>query len=76
MKNWRFVLTKLTGAALGFVTVLISASMCAAQPRSAISTSDPRLQKAYRFQQGGWTYVHLEGSPADIGFQHGYLLAR
>ena len=37
--------------------------------------SDARLQKAYRFQQGGWTYVHLEGSPSDIGFQHGYLLA-
>ena len=36
---------------------------------------DARLQKAYRFQKGGWTYVHLEGSPADIGFQHGYLLA-
>src|SRR5438067_405197 len=30
---------------------------------------------AYRFQQGGWTYVHLEGSPADLGYQHGYLLA-
>jgi hypothetical protein len=43
---------------------------------AAIATpSDARLQKAYRFQQGGWTYVHLEGSPADIGFQHGYLLA-
>jgi hypothetical protein len=39
------------------------------------TNSDPRLKKAYRFQQGGWTYVHLEGSPADIGFQHGYLLA-
>ncbi len=36
---------------------------------------DPRLRKAYRFQQGGWTYVHLEGSPSEIGFQHGYLLA-
>jgi hypothetical protein len=38
-------------------------------------SSDPRLQKAYRFQQGGWTYVHLEGSPSEVGFQHGYLLA-
>ena len=38
-------------------------------------SSDPRLQKAYRFQQGGWTYVHLEGSPSDVGYQHGYLLA-
>src|SRR5271169_612218 len=36
---------------------------------------DPRLQKAYRFQQGGWTYVHLEGTPSEIGFQHGSLLA-
>ena len=42
---------------------------------SAQTNSDPRLKKAYRFQQGGWTYVHLEGSPAEIGFQHGYLLA-
>ena len=31
--------------------------------------------KSYRMQKGGWTYVHLEGSPAEIGFQHGYLLA-
>jgi hypothetical protein len=37
--------------------------------------SDPRLQKAYRFQQAGWTYVHLEGSSSQVGFQHGYLLA-
>ncbi|HXY49461.1 MAG TPA: C45 family peptidase [Terriglobales bacterium] len=37
--------------------------------------TDPRLQKAYRFEQDGWTYVHLEGTPSEIGFQHGYLLA-
>jgi Phospholipase B len=36
---------------------------------------DPRLAKAYRFERGGWIYVHLEGSPHDIGYQHGYLLA-
>jgi hypothetical protein len=36
---------------------------------------DGRLEKAYRFQQGGWTYVHLEGSPSEIGYQHGYILA-
>ncbi len=39
------------------------------------ASHDPRLRKAYRFQQGGWMYVHLEGSPSEIGFQHGYLLA-
>ena len=31
--------------------------------------------KGYRFERGGWIYVHLEGSPHDIGYQHGYLLA-
>jgi Phospholipase B len=39
------------------------------------AATDARLEGAYRFEQGGWTYVHLEGAPARIGFQHGYLLA-
>jgi hypothetical protein len=37
---------------------------------------DPRLRKASRApERSGWVQVHLEGSPSDIGFQHGYLLA-
>jgi hypothetical protein len=52
--------------------VTVTASLtCAAQAAPA----DARLKKAYRFPQGGWTYLHLEGSPAEIGYQHGYLLA-
>lgn len=43
--------------------------------QSDAAAVNPRLQKAYRFQKDGWTYVHLEGSPADVGYQHGYLLA-
>jgi hypothetical protein len=39
------------------------------------STYDTTLARGYRFERGGWTYVHLEGSPHDIGVQHGYLLA-
>jgi len=39
------------------------------------STYDTTLGRGYRFERGGWTYVHLEGSPHDIGVQHGYLLA-
>ena len=39
------------------------------------NSSDAILAKAYRFERGGWIYVHLEGSPHDIGYQHGYLLA-
>jgi hypothetical protein len=38
------------------------------------ATSD-RLAKASRQNKNGWIYVHLEGSPSEIGYQHGYLLA-
>ena len=37
---------------------------------------DARLEGAYKFNQNGWTYVHLAGTPEQIGFQHGYLLAK
>jgi hypothetical protein len=53
----------------------VSAAWAADGPNNASAQSDSRLAKAYRFQKGGWSYVHLEGSPSDIGFQHGYLLA-
>ncbi|HLY70263.1 MAG TPA: C45 family autoproteolytic acyltransferase/hydrolase [Puia sp.] len=36
---------------------------------------DNRLNKATREDKNGWIYVHLEGSPETIGYQHGYLLA-
>jgi hypothetical protein len=48
--------------------LLLSASLYA-------GTEDPRLRNASREDRGGWIYVHLEGTPAQIGFQHGYLLA-
>jgi hypothetical protein len=41
----------------------------------AFSAGDPRLLKAFRQDRAGWIYVHLEGSPERIGFQHGYMLA-
>jgi hypothetical protein len=37
---------------------------------------DARLKGGYTFERDGWTYVHLEGTPTQIGFQHGWLLAR
>jgi hypothetical protein len=61
----------ITKFALAGLVVTLAASALA----TSAAPSDPRLQKAYRFQKGGWTYVHLEGSPGEIGFQHGYLLA-
>jgi hypothetical protein len=58
-------------AALSFLA-LASVALHAAAPPS----SDPRLHGAYKFNEAGWTYVHLQGSPEQIGFQHGHLLAR
>jgi hypothetical protein len=60
------------------LVVLLSSSMFVfASPVHSVQAraSDSRLEKSYRFQKGGWTYVHLEGSPSEIGYQHGYLLA-
>jgi hypothetical protein len=37
---------------------------------------DARMKRASRApEHNGWIQVHLEGSPAEIGFQHGSLLA-
>jgi hypothetical protein len=82
---------RFTNAARAGVAVLTSLLLAAAcilleTPRVAASNSsapitkipaanDPHLSKSYRFERGGWIYVHLEGSPHDIGYQHGYLLA-
>jgi len=83
-RRFCFAFAKLMAIAGAMAVVLFAASMYAALPRNGVSASsetasdsspDRRLQKAYRFQKGGWTYVHLEGSPSEIGFQHGYLLA-
>jgi hypothetical protein len=46
------------------------------QAAATVPSSDPRLKNAYRKpDENGWTLVHLEGTPTEIGFQNGYLLA-
>ncbi|MHB1561416.1 MAG: C45 family autoproteolytic acyltransferase/hydrolase, partial [Isosphaeraceae bacterium] len=60
----------------GLLALLLAAAarpLPAAPPGSP--SSDPRLAGAHRFERDGWVYVHLEGSPEHIGFQHGVLLA-
>ena len=42
--------------------------------RERMAFNDPRLKGGYRYERAGWIYVHLEGDPNSIGFQHGYLL--
>ena len=66
-------------AAVSFALLLhgprVSAATHADARAQSASEKDPRLANAYRFQRGEWTYVHLQGSPEQIGYQHGYLLA-
>jgi hypothetical protein len=70
------------------VTGLVLAGFCivpstlpparAEQPSDAPSQNtyiEQTQGKGYRFERDGWIYVHLEGSPLEIGYQHGYLLA-
>jgi hypothetical protein len=54
-----------------FFVTLTAIALVSSQPEA-----DARLAKASRApERNGWIYVHLEGSPAVIGYQHGYLLA-
>jgi len=51
------------------LAMLLSVSvLCASSP-------EQRLAKATRADRNGWIALHLEGSPRDIGYQHGCLLA-
>src|SRR5580700_4930812 len=77
VQNRSGIIFALIASCLGAFLLFLDRSAASPQPSAAAQvSSDPRLQNAYKFQQGGWTYVHLEGSPEHIGFQHGYLLAR
>jgi len=54
-------------------------ALCGASPLvlRASSHDDNRLKKSFRKpEKNGWIQIHLEGEPNEIGFQHGYLLAR
>src|SRR5690349_11440879 len=58
------------------VAVFLTSGNRLTPPLSAAPpANDPRLAKAWKFQRDMWTYVHLEGSPSEIGFQHGALLS-
>jgi hypothetical protein len=56
--------------------LLLATTSVAAFGASTAVVPDPRLGDSYKFHEGGWTYVHLSGTPEEIGFQHGYLLTK
>jgi Phospholipase B len=61
-----------------FSSLLISClliSCISHSPQKAPLSQEQILAKASRAEKNGWIQIHLEGTPAIIGFQHGYLLA-
>ncbi len=54
---------------------VVLALLCAAALVSREPGDAERLRRASRSEKVGWIFVHLEGSPADVGYQHGYLLS-
>ncbi len=44
-------------------------------PAALADGPSDRLKGSSRLEKDGWIYVHLEGPPERLGYQHGYLLA-
>jgi hypothetical protein len=58
------------------LTFLLCGTISALYGANIQGSSDERLRGAFRNPaKEGWIFVHLEGAPSAIGFQHGYLLA-
>lgn len=81
-RRWQWLTATLAFAMLAIVSCSLllqghraSAAMRSHSAKGAAAAADSRLTGAYRFEKGGWTYVHLQGTPDQIGYQHGYLLA-
>jgi hypothetical protein len=68
------LLFQLTGSFSSSLSASSAPAPTAAQEQKN-SVYELTQDKGYRFNRGGWIYVHLEGAPHDIGYQHGYLLA-
>jgi phospholipase B-like protein len=59
-----------------FVIAIVTTSWAGMKSTTQAAAPDPRLKNAFRRpENNGWTFVHLAGTPAEIGFQHGFLLA-
>ncbi|MDD8025838.1 MAG: C45 family autoproteolytic acyltransferase/hydrolase [Acidobacteriota bacterium] len=55
--------------------LILAACSPKADQGKAGNAADPRLQASFREDRGGWAFVHLQGTPREIGFQHGWHLA-
>ena len=65
---------------LTLLALCLPPTLAAARKPAAAQTAGPRIplpfasSEAWSFERDGWTYVHLQGTPAEIGYQHGFML--
>ncbi len=64
-----FMKTLIKASSLLFIVVAFFGCQQKPQPHNP-------LGNATREDKNGWIYIHLSGSPSDIGYQHGYLLSK
>lgn len=57
------------------VCLLVSSLPLAIHAARPTAEQPGQASPGYRFHRDGWTYVHLEGTPSQVGYQHGLLLA-
>jgi hypothetical protein len=56
--------------------IILTGAVLSFSPLSSRASEPDELKGAFRRpEQNGWTFVHLQGTPHQIGFQNGYLLA-
>lgn len=56
--------------------ILVAVIFFSCHQSKTTTTTNNRLGNATRVDSNGWIYIRLSGSPADIGYQHGYLVAK
>lgn len=73
-KKARFSLVAGVALILLLTSILFVYAACSKKPAAPLAPP-AELAKATRVDTNGWINVHLEGTPREIGFQHGWLLA-
>lgn len=62
--------------AIRLIVLVITVMLVCSIPLSTFATSGTDLLTgAYRVDKNGWVYLKLQGSPYQVGYQHGYLAA-
>ncbi len=58
-----------------FLAIGLLITACRQSSPERVAAQSDLLAGSYRFERNGWIFVHLEGPPQQLGFQHGALLA-